>query len=216
MRHDRDFGGIVTVVLADANVLYSRVLRDYILYASGEQLISVRWSQEILDEFSRHLISNRKVTREQSKKLLAGMNEAFPYALVNPTKADYQRFANLEMPDPDDRHVVAAAVAAEADVLCTLNAKDFPDPVMQRVGIQRVSPDTLLSGLAVAHPEEMLRVHRTSVALMRNATDESTLLALDRAGASRTADTVATSLGLEFVREHQRAGRQVRAYLRRR
>ncbi len=50
--------GLVSIVLADANVLYSRVLCDYLLYAAAEQLISVRWSQRILDEFAKHLIEN--------------------------------------------------------------------------------------------------------------------------------------------------------------
>ncbi len=47
------------VVLGDANALYSRVLRDYLVYASDEGAISIRWSAEILDEVVEHLVANR-------------------------------------------------------------------------------------------------------------------------------------------------------------
>ncbi len=47
------------VVLGDANVLYARVLRDYLVYASDEGAISIRWSAEILDEVVEHLVANR-------------------------------------------------------------------------------------------------------------------------------------------------------------
>lgn len=187
--------GLVTIVLADANVLYSRVLRDYLLYAAVEQLISVRWSQRILDEFAKHLIANiQGFERAQARRLFEGMNGAHPYALVAPVGGHYQRFKNLDMPDPDDRHVVAAAVAAAADVLCTSNTKDFPGPVMDRVGVTRLTPDELLSGLVRAYPEEMLSVHSTSVERFKGATEESTLGALRRAGAPRTADLMAELL----------------------
>lgn len=187
--------GLVTIVVADANVLYSRVLRDYLLYAAAEQLISIRWSQRILDEFAKHLIGNVPgFDRAQAKRLFAGMNTAFPYALVTPVSGHYQRFKNLPMPDPDDRHVVAAAVASQADILCTANTKDFPTPVMDRVGISRLTPDELLSGLARAYPDELRRVHRTSVASLKSATDESTLEALRRAGARGTAELMSDLL----------------------
>ncbi|MGH3473971.1 MAG: hypothetical protein ACRDOT_03560 [Aeromicrobium sp.] len=122
------------------------------------------------------------------------MNTTFPYALMAPVSGHYQRFKNLNMPDPDDRHVVAAAVAAEADVLCTSNTKDFPDPVMDRVGVTRLTPDQLLSGLVRAYPEQMLAVHCTSVERLKGATDESALEALRRAGASHTAELMSDLL----------------------
>jgi hypothetical protein len=46
------------IVLADANVLYSRVLRDYLLYAADQGLIAVTWSAEILAEMTEHLRLN--------------------------------------------------------------------------------------------------------------------------------------------------------------
>lgn len=209
--------GAVPIVLADANVLYSRVLRDYVLYAAAEQVISVRWSQRILDEFALHLAENvASFDRAQAQRLFAGMYKAHPYALVEPRKQHYQLFRDVPMPDEDDRHVVAAAVAAEADVLCTNNTNDFPDLVMDRVGIQRVTPDILLSQLATAFPEAMRRVHDTTVASLDKASDESTITALDQAGAHLTADVMADALSFVVVRGQRRSGRSIRTYVRRR
>jgi hypothetical protein len=60
------------------------------------------------------------------------MNAAFPYAEAEPTVEHYQRLRGFSLPDEEDRHVLAAAVAAEATVLCTANTKDFPESVMRR------------------------------------------------------------------------------------
>lgn len=49
----------IRVVLGDANVLYSRVLRDYLLYATDEEIIAIAWSAKILDEVVEHLVANR-------------------------------------------------------------------------------------------------------------------------------------------------------------
>jgi hypothetical protein len=71
---------LVRVVLGDPNVLYSRVLRDYLLYAANEEIISIAWTGRILDEVTRHLIANvQGFTEESGKRLVSGMNAAFPY-----------------------------------------------------------------------------------------------------------------------------------------
>lgn len=210
-------GARVDIVLADANVLYSRVLRDYFLYASIQRLINVRWSQRILDEMLDNLAKNRpNFDDAASRALIDGMTEAFPYALVEPGPEHYGTFSDLHMPDADDRHVVAAAVAAEANLLCTSNVKDFPDEVMERVGIQRVTPDMLLTSLAVARPDKMRQIHQTSMKSLKGATDASTLAALERAAAPQASAAMADVLSLVIVRTHVRAGRVVRTHFRRR
>ncbi|SDU74811.1 hypothetical protein [Jiangella alkaliphila] len=128
---------MVRAVLVDANVLYSRALRDYLLDAADEEIIAIAWSREILDE----------------------------------------------VPDDDDRHVLAAAIAAEATILCTANTKDFPEDVAAPLGFEVMTPDALLSLLIAEYPAQMLTVHTTSVARLRGATDASTIAALQRAGA---------------------------------
>lgn len=102
----------VTAVLADANVLYSRVLRDFVLYSADAELITVLWSRTILHEMARRLIANvARFTESSATRLIDAMNRAFPYAEVTPTAKDYARLAEVALPDEDDRHVIAAAVA---------------------------------------------------------------------------------------------------------
>lgn len=136
------------IVLGDANVLYSRVLRDYLLYAMGRRVIRVHWSAAILDEVVEHLSQNVDGFDIRSgARLIAAMNGAFPYSEVIPTADDVAVVHTLALPDDDDRHVLAAAVAAEADVLCTDNIRDFPAEAMAAVGIQVMTADALLAVL---------------------------------------------------------------------
>jgi hypothetical protein len=50
----------------------------------------------------------------------------------------------LWLPDADDVHVLAAAVAGSADAIMTLNAKDFPRNVLAEQGLARIDPDGFL------------------------------------------------------------------------
>lgn len=65
----------IRVVLADANVLYSRVLRDYLLYAADQEIIAVAWSRGILDEITKHLVTNMAgFTAQAGVRLVDAMN----------------------------------------------------------------------------------------------------------------------------------------------
>ncbi|WP_083289193.1 PIN domain-containing protein [Jiangella alba] len=162
----------------------SRVLRDYLLYAADEEIIAIAWSREILSEVTEHLVANvAGFTIESGVRLVAAMNRAFPYAEVEPTPGDHERLSELALPDEDDRHVIAAAVAAEATVLCTANTNDFPDDVAGPLGFEVMTPEALLSVLIAEYPVQLLAVHATAVARLRGATDASTIAALERAGA---------------------------------
>lgn len=73
---------LIRVVLADANVLYSRILRDYLLYAADQEIIAITWSPEILAEVTEHL--RRNVTGfddAAAERLVRAMNRAFPLAV---------------------------------------------------------------------------------------------------------------------------------------
>jgi predicted nucleic acid-binding protein len=191
---------LVRVVLGDANVLYPRVLRDYLLYAADQEVISIAWSGMILDEVTRHLIANVPgFTEESGKRLVSAMNAAFPYAEVEPTVEHYQRLRGLLLSDEDDRHVLAAAVAAEATALCTANAKDFPESVTASLGVETMTPDVLLCILITEFPFQMLAAHAAAVASLRGATDASTIVALGRAGAPAAAAQMADLLGRDLV-----------------
>lgn len=184
--------GLVRVVLVDANVLYSRVLRDYLLYAADEEVIAVAWSAAVLEETVEHLIENvAAFIAESGARLIDAMNGAFPYAEVEVAPEHVEAVASFLLPDEGDRHVLAAAIAAEATVLCTANTRDFPAAVVAALGLEVMTPDALLSALVTEFPSQMLTVHATSVERLRGATDESTIAALQRAGAPTAAALVA-------------------------
>ncbi len=78
-----------------------------------------------------------------------------------------------------------------ATVLCTANTRDFPAAGVAALGLEVMTPDALLSALVTEFPSQMLTVHATSVERLRGATDESTIAALQRAGAPTAAALVA-------------------------
>jgi len=120
MTQAADETDLIRVVLADANVLYSRVLRDYLLYAADQEIIAIAWSPGILAEVTDRLMKNVAGFDEAAAARLVGaMNRAYPLAEVEPGEEHWHILAGVALPDEDDRHVLAAALAAEARVRCT-------------------------------------------------------------------------------------------------
>ncbi|GAB3801574.1 PIN domain-containing protein [Micromonospora zhanjiangensis] len=189
---------LIRVVLADANVLYSRVLRDYLLYAADQEIIAIAWSAQILTEVTEHLMKNvTGFDQAAAQRLVEAMNRAFPYAEVEPDEKHWHTLAEVPLPDEDDRHVLVACHAAEATVLCTSNTRDFPAHLVEALGCEVLTPDQLLSRLVIEYEQQMLAVHRTAVDSLKGATDESTVTALKRAGAPTTAGLITRLLGDE-------------------
>ncbi len=115
----------ISVVLADANILFSRTLRDYFLYLADAGAIEIHWSQRILDEMSRNLRKEIGLSRADTDRLEALMNAYIEYALIDVEAEDLATVADVAM-DAKDRHVLAAAVSVEADILLTDNTAHFP------------------------------------------------------------------------------------------
>jgi predicted nucleic acid-binding protein len=126
-----------TAVL-DANVLYPALLRDVLLSLAHADLYSAKWSAHIRDEWTRSLLRDRPTMGVQIRAAAAAMEEAIPDCLVT----GYEHLiASLQLPDPDDRHVLAAAITGHADAIITWNAKDFPQEVLDAFGIELQTPD---------------------------------------------------------------------------
>jgi len=128
------------VVLLDTNVLYPRALRDTLLRAAEAGLYRPCWSDDILEELRRNLAARPGVGDERAARLLAELRRAFPEAVVT----GYARLVDAMSNHPKDRHVLAAAVAAKAQVLVTLNRKDFPaESLAREIPAAAVEPFTL-------------------------------------------------------------------------
>ena len=139
-------------VLLDACVLYPTVMRAVLLEAAGQGLFTPLWSDRILEEWAR---AARKIGPEGealARAEVAMTRAAWPAASVRwkPSLED-----RLWLPDINDRHVLAAAIAGSADVLVTMNAKDFPRQMLAEEGLSRADPDSFLLGLWKANPEAM-------------------------------------------------------------
>jgi predicted nucleic acid-binding protein len=130
-----------TVVL-DACVLYPAPVRDVLLSLAHQGLYHARWSADIQDEWVRNLLRRRSDLKpEQLRHTVERMSAAIPDSLIE----GYQRLINtVDLPDPDDRHVVAAALIGHADAIVTLNLKDFPRSALEPMGLEAQHPDDFI------------------------------------------------------------------------
>lgn len=128
-------------VLIDACVLYPTVLRELVLGLGRTGAFTPLWSERILEEWRR--AARRHSERDEliASGEIALANAAFPQASVVVNPDTMQR---LNLPDPDDVHVLAAAVDGGADALLTLNVKDFPTNTLAAENILRRHPDEFL------------------------------------------------------------------------
>ena len=114
--------------ILDANVLYPQLIRDTLLSLAVERLYHARWSATIHAEWTLNLAKDRPELAAKLPLVVERMNASVPDCLVT----NYEKLANsIELPDPDDRHVVAAAIVGHADAIVTFNTKDFPATVLQ-------------------------------------------------------------------------------------
>lgn len=147
----------------DTNVLFPPTLRDTLLYAADDDLFRLVWSDEILQELRRNLVEQAGLSLESAARRVKWMEEAFPQASVI---VDVESAPAL--PDPQDRHVVAAAIAARADFIVTQNRKDFPVAALSPYGVEAVSADSFLVRVLRESPEKMLASLRHHAGLLRN------------------------------------------------
>jgi predicted nucleic acid-binding protein len=152
----------ISVVLADANILYSRTLRDYFLYAADARAIEIHWSQQILDEMSRNLRLKLGLTGDNTRRLEPLMNEYIEYALVHVDPDDLAAAEAVGM-DSEDRHVLAAALSVDADILLTDNTRHFPREWMTDHGIELLTASELLVRLVEQWPDRMRAAHEMTV-----------------------------------------------------
>ena len=126
-------------VVYDASVLYPAPLRDLLMWLALTDLYKARWTNEIHDEWMRNVLKNRPdLTLQQLTRTKNLMNSCVRDCLVE----GYQSLIlSLKLPDPNDRHVLAAAICCNANIIVTFNLKDFPADVLKQYGIKAQHPD---------------------------------------------------------------------------
>lgn len=129
-------------VVYDACVLYPAPLRDFLMQLALTDLFRAKWTQRIHEEWISNLLSNRPdLTRERLERTRDLMNLHVRDCLVD----NYEHLENeIQLPDTDDRHVLAAAIKARADAIVTFNLKDFPQEVLEKYDIEAMHPDDFI------------------------------------------------------------------------
>lgn len=148
-------------VLLDACVLYPTVMRQMLLGVAARGGFTPLWSARIVEEWQRAAAKLGPEGVMQAEAEAALLARDWPGAEV--TWAPSLE-ARLWLPDPADIHVLAAAVAGSADLILTLNARDFPRGVLAEEGLSRADPDSFLLGLWKAGPDPVEATARAVLA----------------------------------------------------
>jgi len=149
-------------------------------------LFRARWSDRVHAEWMAAVQRGfPDVTREQLERTRELMNLHAEGCLVTEFEELIQ---GLQLPDPSDRHVLAAAIRSGADVIVTQNLKDFPPEKLQPYGIEAQHPDTFITHLFDLNADAVVgaaQEHRASLKNPPKSVDEY-LETLERQGLTQT------------------------------
>ena len=137
-------------VVLDACVLIPMPLADTLLrLASGRRLYLAKWTEQIMAEVNRNLAENFGLTDEQVAYREGEIRRHFPEAWVE----GHEDLISAMTNHPKDRHVLACAVRCNAEIIVTLNAKDFPREALDSYSITAMGPSRFLRSLHDLDPE---------------------------------------------------------------
>jgi len=180
----------------DACVLYSAALRGLLLRLASAGLVHPFWSEEIQNEWTRSLLRNRPdITWESLEQTCRKMDAHFPHGLVRGYESIIPA---LQLPDSDDRHVLAVAIQTKAEYIVTSDLNHFPNTILRFYNIEALSPDDFILRLIQKEPNRVLRAvrnHRSGLTRPSQTVDEY-LATLEKQGLSNT---------VAFLREHKAA-----------
>ncbi len=179
-------------VLTDACSLFSPLARNLLLSLAEAEFFRLRWSARILDETERaiaRVLGDRR-TAERAARARGAMERAFPEAAVT----GYEDLTDglQHLPDPDDAHVIAAAVKTRASIIVTENLRHFPRRVLEPLDLEARTADAFIAdtidldtGRAIAAVRRMReRFKRPEM------TPETLLTAMEAAGLTQTVDVL--------------------------
>ena len=180
----------MTRAVIDACVLYSAFLRDLLMRLTVRFAFQPVWSEDIHDEWIRNLLENRPdLTHEQLAHTRSLMDRYGRDCLA----PDYRHLIEtLTLPDPNDRHVLAAAITSRSSIIVTYNLADFPPRMLASYEIEAQHPDLFLSALFQNSPEPFLEAVHDLLAALKNppVTLENRLALMRKLGLKKTARLV--------------------------
>lgn len=170
----------------DTNVIFPVFKRDLLFWFAHYDLYTPKWSQNIFDEWKAVMI-RKGVSAEEAQRRINKANEAFPDALVT----GYELLIHqLQLPDKNDLHVLAAAIRANADVIVTDNLRDFPQDCIDEFDLEVRTTDDFLTDIIDLNHDIAVEAFRDLVLHKRNPPmDEYGVLnGLRKVGLKNTAD----------------------------
>lgn len=151
-------------VVLDACVLLPMATCDLLLRIADAKEYRPLWSQEILNEVERNLQVSFNRTERQARKRVENMRKHFPDAEV----LGYESLVPQMLNHPKDRHVLAAAVRANANLIVTFNLKDFPQDALDPYDVEAVHPDNFLCDQFDLNPQKIKGIAQEVVEDMKN------------------------------------------------
>ena len=163
------------ICVLDTNIIYPIEIRDLLFWFAYYELYTPKWSKHIFDEW-KEVMLRRGVSEDEASKRISKAQLAFPDALVE----NYESLIDgLELPDLKDKHVLAAAIKTNANVIVTNNIKDFPAEYLARFGLKAKSVDDFITDLIDLNQERAIQAFRDLV-LNRTNPDLDEYQILDR------------------------------------
>lgn len=175
-------------VILDANVLYSATLRDTLMWLSQTDLFKARWTDDIHHEWITALEQ-----KGHSLAKLERLRDLMDQHVMDAKVVGYESLIpTLTLPDPKDRHVLAAAIRSNADAIVTFNLKDFPQEALIPYEIEVIHPDDFIIYQIEFSPERIcdaFKRQRTTKSRPHLSVDDL-LRQLRRCGLPQTAQTL--------------------------
>lgn len=154
------------VVVYDACILYSAPLRDLLMRLALTDLYQAKWTEDIHEEWIRNLLKNRPdLTRDHLEKIKDKMNKHIRDCLIN---GYHKLIKSIDLPDPDDRHVLAAAIYAKAHYIVTFNLSDFPEKKLKMHNVRAIHPDNFLLQIFDSAPNNLMQTIRETRINLKN------------------------------------------------
>lgn len=131
----------------DTCTIFGAAVNDLFLELAEEGSYRPLWSSDVLGELERHLAD--RIGADKATDRVSAMRDAFPDAMVD----GYESLIPSMTNDPKDRHVLAAAVRANAEVIVTFNLSDFPEEALDPYDVCAIHPDEFLLDQLDLYPE---------------------------------------------------------------
>ncbi len=150
--------------ILDTNVIFPLWIRDLLLWFAHHDLYTPKWSKHIFDEWLE-VMKRKGVSETEAKMRTDILNEAFPDALVK----NYEPLIEtLSLPDMKDKHLLAAAIKTNANLIVTNNLKDFPEEYLASFGLSAKCADDFLTDIIDLNHDASVRAFRDLVLNKRN------------------------------------------------